>query len=76
MSRFKLDQHHILAGCAALLLVPLAVFLYFMSAALDFDEHQRFLGSLRQIQASEAVLNQYLLLLRSGAVCTQVCRWR
>jgi adenylate cyclase len=68
MSRFELSQHHILAGCAALLLVPLAVFLYFMSAALDFNEHQRFLGSLRQIQASEAVLNQYLLRLRSGAV--------
>lgn len=68
MSRFGLSQHHILAGCAALLLVPLAVFLFFMSAPLDFDEHQRFLGSLRQIQASEAVLNQYLLRLRSGAV--------
>ena len=48
--------------------VLLMAFFYWKSAVLDDTrEHQRYIESIRHLQASDAILDQHLLRLRNGA---------
>jgi class 3 adenylate cyclase len=49
--------------------ILLMVFFYWKSAAVnDTREHQRYVESIRHLQANDAILDQHLLRLRNGAV--------
>lgn len=68
MASSSLKPRHILAGVVVLVALPLGFLLYSQSTALDSGDHERFASDVRQLQASEAILNQYLLRLRSGGL--------
>lgn len=59
---------YILASVLIFLCVLLMAFFYWKSAAIDDTrEHQRYIESIRHLQASDATLDQHLLRLRNGS---------
>ncbi len=59
---------YILGGTAIFFCLLIMAFLFWKSAAVDDTrEHQRYIESIRHLQASDAILDQHLLRLRNGS---------
>ncbi len=61
-------SEYVLGGVVVFVLLLLVAFFFWKSVAIDDTrEHQRFVESIRHLQASDAILDQHLLRLRNDS---------
>jgi class 3 adenylate cyclase/ABC-type sugar transport system permease subunit len=64
----KLQKKYYFIIPSLLVLFVFVTFLFIKSTAIHFEDNEYFLSNLRHLQATDAIINQYLLRLRNGTL--------